>query len=820
MNDMLVVTILAVLFVLIIWIMNILCRSTEKQTRRSAVNLNKRNKIKPDVACTKQHALPRADINDGFSTASGEDLNNQSFLRLMADEKNLIELEKERIANELSLVQSQLTDSSSKLQMFQNVHDELAATKRELENNKREMTDIKEINLRLTNDDSRLRRTIEDMDRIIIEDRDRIMASNAIEKNLIVLEKERLANELSLVQSQLTDSHSKVKQFRIESATTKSELEEKKSEMTDMTENNLRLTNENSRLRQTIEDKDRMITLIVFDKESYENELSLLQSQLTFSSNRQMFQNQRDELAITKIELENNKRLMTDITEKNLRLKKDDSRLRRKIEDRDKIIASNAIEKNLIVLDKERLANKLSLLQSQLTDSSSKLQMFQNVHNELAATKSELENNKREMTDIKEINLRLTNDDSRLRRQIEAKDRIIEDRDRIIIEERDRIMASSAIEKNLELEKERLENELSLLQSQLTDSSSKLQMFQNVHNELAATKSELENNKREMTDIKEINLRLTNDDSRLRRQIEAKDRIIEDRDRIIIEERDRIMASSAIEKNLELEKERLENELSLVQSQLKDSHSKVKQFRIESATTKSELEEKKSEMTDMTENNLRLTNENSRLRQTIEDKDRTIRLIVFDKESYANELSLLQSQLTFSSNRQMFQNQRDELSITKIELENNKRLMTDITEKNLRLKKDDSRLRRKIEDRDKIIASNAIEKNLIVLDKERLANKLSLVQSQLRDSQSNQIFQKVHDEIATTKRELEEKKREILRWTENDSQLRRQLDRRRRRPATTATTRETENVCQTTYPDLPPEYENPPSYGASVTARY
>ena len=87
MNDMLVVvTILAFLFVLIIWIMNILCRSTEKQTRRSAANLNK---IKPDAACTKQHALPRPLINDGFSTASGEDLNNQSFLRLMA-ENNLI----------------------------------------------------------------------------------------------------------------------------------------------------------------------------------------------------------------------------------------------------------------------------------------------------------------------------------------------------------------------------------------------------------------------------------------------------------------------------------------------------------------------------------------------------------------------------------------------------------------------------------------------------------------------------------------------------------------------------------------------------------
>jgi hypothetical protein len=39
------------------------------------------------------------------------------------------------------------------------------------------------------------------------------------------------------------------------------------------------------------------------------------------------------------------------------------------------------------------------------------------------------------------------------------------------------------------LENERLENELSLLQSKLTDSSSKLKMFQNVHDELATTKA-------------------------------------------------------------------------------------------------------------------------------------------------------------------------------------------------------------------------------------------------------------------------------------------------------------------------------------------
>ncbi|EFX85997.1 hypothetical protein DAPPUDRAFT_98362 [Daphnia pulex] len=109
-------------------------------------------------------------INDGISTTSGEDLNNQSFLRLMAkvNEKNLIVLENERLANELSLLQSQLTtDSNSKLQMFQDVHDELAITKSELEKQKSVNTELTEINLRLTNDNSWLRRKIKDKDKLI-----------------------------------------------------------------------------------------------------------------------------------------------------------------------------------------------------------------------------------------------------------------------------------------------------------------------------------------------------------------------------------------------------------------------------------------------------------------------------------------------------------------------------------------------------------------------------------------------------------------------------------------------------------------------------
>jgi myosin heavy subunit len=259
------------------------------------------------------------------------------------------------------------------------------------------------------------------------------------------------------------------------------------------------------------------------------------------------------------------------------------------------------------------------------------------------------------------------------------------------------------------LEKERLTNQVSLLQSQLTDSDSKQRQFQNVHDELAITKTKLENNKREMNDMKEKmnNLRLTNNDSRLRRKIE---------------DRDKIIASSAIEKNL----------------------------------------------------------------------------IVLDNERLANELSLLHTKLRSSSDLQIFQNLQEELASTKSELKKQKNVSTDMKVKNLRLTDEISRLRPKIEARDKIIASTRTE--------------LEELQEKVQD-----VFAKTTSEFESKNKTISELETEILRLTENDSQLRRQLD---RRPATTATTRETENVCQTTYPDLPPEYENPPSYGASVTARY
>ncbi|EFX66503.1 hypothetical protein DAPPUDRAFT_116339 [Daphnia pulex] len=101
----------------------------ERDTQQlSAVNPKK---IEPEFLCVSGIV-----IENGISTTSGDDLNQPRFLRSMAkatDEINLILLESERLTNALSQLRSQLTDSNCKLQMFQNVNDELAITESELE---------------------------------------------------------------------------------------------------------------------------------------------------------------------------------------------------------------------------------------------------------------------------------------------------------------------------------------------------------------------------------------------------------------------------------------------------------------------------------------------------------------------------------------------------------------------------------------------------------------------------------------------------------------------------------------------------------------
>ncbi len=226
MMDILIVAIFAFLLNLIImWIMDLFSRSTESQTRLSAVNPNK---IEPNV----NYATTPA-INDEFSTTSGEDLNNQSFLRLMAEEKNLIVLENESLVNELSLVQSQLTDSHSKLRQYQNVHIQLANTKSELEEKKSLITDITEKNLHLINENSGLKRKI--------EDRARLIASSQAE----------LQEFRTSFDEQQLDTR--------DLAVATRELESKNRTISELQTENLRLAENNKRLRRRMEDADRLL---------------------------------------------------------------------------------------------------------------------------------------------------------------------------------------------------------------------------------------------------------------------------------------------------------------------------------------------------------------------------------------------------------------------------------------------------------------------------------------------------------------------------------------------------------------------------------
>jgi hypothetical protein len=203
-----------------------------------------------------------------------------------------------------------------------------------------------------------------------------------------------------------------VKQLRIESTTTKSKLEKQKNLITDITLKNIRLTNEDSRLRRTLDSTNHFLKSSRAESERLRT--SLAEQQLD-----------THEFAVATRELESKNTTISKLETENLRLAKNDSQLRRNIEDRDRIIASRAIEKNLIVLDKERLENELSLVQSQLADSSSKLQLFQNVHDELETSKCELEETKSLISANTKENLQLTNENSGLRRKIEAKDRLI-----------------------------------------------------------------------------------------------------------------------------------------------------------------------------------------------------------------------------------------------------------------------------------------------------------------------------------------------------------------------------------------------------------
>jgi chromosome segregation ATPase len=255
------------------------------------------------------------------------------------------------------------------------------------------------------------------------------------------------------------------------------------------------------------------------------------------------------ELAKATRELESKNKTISELEVKTLSLDENDSQLKRIEEPGTPVIeipeietaclaSSRANENNLFVLDKERLENELSLLQSQLTDSSSKLQQYQNVQDELATTKNELEEKKREITDIAGENFHLTKENSGLMRKIEARDRLIAYK-RTKLEQ----LHNCYEEKKLH----KVHNELASsqralvsknraiikLQEQNQESRAELEKLRTCLSEqqldtsqLTVATRELESKSRTISELEANNLRLSENDSQLRRKIEETDRLL------------------------------------------------------------------------------------------------------------------------------------------------------------------------------------------------------------------------------------------------------------------------------------------------------
>ncbi|XP_046443776.1 synaptonemal complex protein 1-like [Daphnia pulex] len=297
--------------------------------------------IIPDRYCATKPAT-----NDEFSTPSGDDLNQQSCLPLMAkdDDKNQTVLENERLENELSLLQSQLTDSSSKLKMFQNVHDELETTKNELEEKKREISDIKEINLRLTNDDSQFRREIKDRDNLIASSQVELKKfRTSFDEQKLDKVHDQLAtiNKLAEESAQLADERqvavdllqSNITQLKSELTAFESQIDELKKEKSvllcnastwDVTEKLLR--NEIVHLKSTIGTQNETLSSTMSELERIKQDDSFLKISLE-SVKATLTEKEREnkELTSRNLDLESDKSLL-ELNNDNLKKETEDCR--------------------------------------------------------------------------------------------------------------------------------------------------------------------------------------------------------------------------------------------------------------------------------------------------------------------------------------------------------------------------------------------------------------------------------------------------------------------------------------------------------------
>jgi chromosome segregation ATPase len=292
-------------------------------------------------------------------TTSEDNLNQQTILRFMGkviEENNEILLDKERLTNQVSLLQSQLTDSNSKLRQYQNVHDELATTKSELEETKREMTDITvEKNLRLTNDDSQLRRELED----------RPTNRGELENLQVCLEQLDKVNE--------------------DLAVAKNEIDSKNKTISDLETENLCLAENVSQVMRKLEDIERLHLSNQAELEKIRvsrEHISLFSEQQLDKLHKVLDANSRD--------LQSKNKIISELQTENIRLTENDSQLRRQLEHSENLLLSS-----MMSLEELRVLSRTE-------------QPLDKVHEDLAVAKRELESKNKIISELETENLRLT----------------------------------------------------------------------------------------------------------------------------------------------------------------------------------------------------------------------------------------------------------------------------------------------------------------------------------------------------------------------------------------------------------------------------
>jgi regulator of replication initiation timing len=164
--------------------------------------------------------------------------------------------------------------------MFQNVHDELATTKSELEEKKGVITEIIAENVHLTTENSGLMRKIEARDRLIAYKRTKLQELHNCyeEKKLHKVHNELASSQRALVsknraitklQEQNQESRAELEQLRtclseqqldtLQLAVATRELESKTRTITELEAKNLSLAENDSQLRRKMEDADRFV---------------------------------------------------------------------------------------------------------------------------------------------------------------------------------------------------------------------------------------------------------------------------------------------------------------------------------------------------------------------------------------------------------------------------------------------------------------------------------------------------------------------------------------------------------------------------------